>query len=126
MNIKVLRNIHLYLGCVFAPLLLFFVVSGCWQTFELHHGQKSAQGYQPPAIVKSLSDVHTEQRWEEEWPSSKMFRILVLAMSVGVLITTILGIVMAFKFTKPWVVWACLAVGTLAPAGMIWLVSFTK
>ena len=30
---KRLRAIHLYLSCVFAPLLLFFAISGIWQTW---------------------------------------------------------------------------------------------
>jgi hypothetical protein len=62
MNIKVMRNIHLYLGVFFAPLLLFFLISGSWQTFNFSDEHKDT-GYKPPAIIKSLSAVHTDQRW---------------------------------------------------------------
>ena len=62
MNIKVMRNIHLYLGVFFAPLLMFFLISGSWQTFDLHEASKDGS-YKPPAIIKSLSQVHKNQRW---------------------------------------------------------------
>ena len=124
MNIKSLRMIHLYLGCFFAPILIFFVLSGAWQTFNLHHSRKD--GYTAPAVLKSLSDVHKNQRFTTgkgrsgSEPSSA-FRYFVLAMSAGLLTTTILGIVMAFKFTKPWLVWLCLAAGFLTPVVLLWM-----
>jgi len=31
-----LRQIHLYLGCFFAPMILFFALSGVWQEFGLN------------------------------------------------------------------------------------------
>src|ERR1043166_1068136 len=31
-----LRTIHLYLGCTFAPMVLFFAISGFWQVLGLH------------------------------------------------------------------------------------------
>lgn len=123
MNIKVMRNIHLYLGVFFAPLLMFFLISGSWQTFNLHEASKSGD-YKPPAIIKSLSQVHKDQRWVDgkKVPKSSMpFRWLVLLMSVGLLATTILGIVMAFKYTKGWIVWFCLIMGFLIPCVLLWL-----
>src|SRR6478672_8450976 len=44
-----LRSLHLYLGCLFAPLLLFFALSGIWQTL----------GWNTPLLQK-LSSLHTE------------------------------------------------------------------
>ena len=43
------------------------------------------------------------------------FRCLVLLMSVGVLATTLLGILMAFKYTRAWIVWGCLWMGIVLP-----------
>jgi len=123
MNIKVMRNIHLYLGVFFAPLLMFFLISGSWQTFNLHEANKSGS-YVPPAIIKSLSQVHKDQRWvdgKKVPKSSKPFQWLVILMAVGLLATTILGIMMAFKYTKPWIVWACLLMGFLIPSFLIWM-----
>jgi len=123
MNIKAMRNIHLYLGVFFAPLLMFFLVSGCWQTFDLHHASETGN-YKPPAIIKSLSQVHQDQRWADaksKPPSSVPFRYLIVLMTVGLLVTTILGIMMAFKYTRPWIVWTCLVLGFAVPALMIWI-----
>ncbi len=45
---KNLRSLHLYLGCIFAPLLLFFAASGIWQTL----------GIRLP-LLQRLSTIHT-------------------------------------------------------------------
>ncbi|MDE1920151.1 MAG: hypothetical protein KGJ09_03690 [Candidatus Omnitrophica bacterium] len=123
MNIKQMRNIHLYLGVFFAPLLVFYLISGAWQTFGLHVPSRDGT-YKPPAIIKSLSQVHKNQRWVDSRKvpkSSVPFRYLVLLMVVGLLTTTVLGIMMAFKYTKPWVVWVCLVLGTAIPIILLWL-----
>jgi len=123
MNIKAMRNIHLYLGVFFAPLLMFFLISGSWQAFNLHEASKDGS-YKPPAIIKSLSQVHKNQRWVDGKMVPKPsvpFQFLILLMSVGLLVTTILGIVMAFKYTKPWIVWSCLFFGFIIPVILLWL-----
>ena len=47
---------------LFCPVAFFFLISGSWQTFDLHEASKSGD-YKPPAIIKSLSQVHKNQRW---------------------------------------------------------------
>jgi hypothetical protein len=123
MNIKAMRNVHLYLGCFFAPLLMLFLVTGCWQTFDLHHASKDGS-YDPPGIVKSLSQVHMGQRWADSKlrpQPSVIFRYLIVLMALGLLVTTVLGIMMAFKYTRPWMVWACLATGVFIPFFLLWM-----
>ena len=123
MNIKIMRSIHLYLGVFFAPLLAFFLISGCWQTFDLHEASKSGD-YAPPAIIKSLSQVHKNQRWVDSKmvpPPSISFQYLVVLMSTGILITTILGIIMAFKYARGWIVWGLLLMGILIPCFLLWI-----
>ncbi len=123
MNIKVMRNIHLYLGVFFAPLLVFFLISGCLQVFGFHEASKDGR-YKPPAIIKSLSQVHKDQRWVDSKmapESSVPFQDLVVLMSLGLLVTTMLGILMAFKYTRPWIVWSCLFLGTAVPCFLLWL-----
>jgi hypothetical protein len=121
MNIKAMRNAHLYLGVFFAPLLLFFTFSGSLQTFNLHETPKSGN-YQPPQIIKTLSYVHKDQRLSSEGHKHSIsFRYFVLLMSIGVIVTTILGIVMAFKYTRPWIVWACLFGGLFIPCLLLWI-----
>jgi len=118
-----MRNVHLYLGVFFTPLLVFFLISGAWQTFGLHEASESGN-YAPPAIIKSLSQVHKNQRWVDSHKkpdSSVPFRYLVLLMTIGLLVTTVLGIVMAFKYTRPWIVWACLSTGIAVPCLLLYL-----
>ena len=123
MNIKVMRNIHLYLGVFFAPLLLFFLISGSWQTFDLHTASKDGS-YVPPAIIKTLSQVHKDQRWVDSkavpQPSTPL-RCLIVLMALGVLATTILGIIMAFKYTRGWIVWSLLFLGFIIPVLFLWI-----
>ena len=123
MNIKAMRNIHLYLGVFFSPLLIFFLLSGVLQTFNLHEASKDGS-YKPPAIIKSFSAVHKDQRWVDhnKVPKSSVpFKWLIVLMSVGLLATTILGIVMAFKYTRPWIVWVSLFMGLVVPCFLIWI-----
>ena len=124
MNIKRMRSVHLYLGVFFAPLLIFFILSGCWQTFDLHQANKSNGSYRPPGIIKSLSQVHMNQRWISSATRSHHsipFRYLILLMCIGLLVSIGLGIVMPFKYTRPWIVCLCLSMGVLTPYFLIWL-----
>src|ERR1035441_3785524 len=85
-----LRSIHLYLGCIFAPLLLFFAISGVWQTL----------GFQSEFLHK-LSSIHTEQAWKDGSElGSFPLRVFVIVMAVSFMVTTILGVIMAFKFGR--------------------------
>jgi len=123
MNIKVMRNVHLYLGVFFAPLLMFFLVTGCLQTFNLHERSKTGD-YVPPAIIKSLAQVHKDQRWVDSKKvpkSSTPFRVLILLMSLGLVVTTILGILLSFKYTKTWIVWLCLTLGFIIPVIFLYI-----
>src|SRR5471030_2060050 len=124
MNIKAMRNVHLYLGCFFAPLLFLFLATGCWQTFGLNRASKEVGGYKPPGVIKSLSQVHMDQRWTDNNlrpQPSVIFRYLIILMSLGLLVTTVLGIMMAFKYTRPLNVWACLFLGILIPFLLLWM-----
>lgn len=117
MNIKIARSVHLYLGCFFAPLLTIFIITGLVQTFNLHEARKN--GYKPPAAIEALSQIHMNQRLatnEFRPESSTFFRYLVVAMSIGLLLNMYLGIVMAFKFADPKMVWFLIIVGVLVPA----------
>ncbi len=116
-----MRRLHLYLGCFFAPLLLFFVASGAWQTFMLHRSTKDGT-YRAPAPLSRLSSVHMEQRYphgESVVKHSTLFRWLVLAMSLGLAVSVVLGIAMALKLTRPLWVWATLGAGTVLPAAVL-------
>ena len=117
--IRTLRKVHLYLSCAVAPLLLFFIVSGSWQTFMLHRSTKDGT-YRPPAIVAQLSAVHTHQSLPSAGEASAKktpFRIIVVLMSVGLVLTISIGVIMAFRVSprkRP--VWLTLAAGAVVPA----------
>jgi hypothetical protein len=102
-----LRSLHLYLGCIFAPLLLFFALSGLWQTF----------GTESPFLQK-LSSIHTGRHWKDgsELTSFPM-KVTVIFMTLSFIATTLLGIVMALKFGRSRkAALFCLAAGFLVPA----------
>ncbi len=111
---KFLRKLHLCLGCFFTPILVFYAVTGALQLFELHE-QKKNSSYAPPALLKWLSEVHIHQRWQAA-AASVPFRWFALAAAAGFLLTSLLGILMAFKFSKSKVVvWLSLIAGALVP-----------
>jgi hypothetical protein len=119
-----IRQLHLYLGCVFAPLLVFFAVSGAWQTFDLHRSRKDGSYSAPPILVR-LSHVHQDQSLPPGGSlphHSTPFRWFVFLMALGFVATAILGVVMAFKFTRErWVVWLCLGVGLILPVLLLYI-----
>ncbi len=113
---KKLREIHLYLGCIFAPVLIFFAVSGAWQLFGLHRGRKD-NSYTPAKAIVVLSDVHRFQHLLPANPEAATpLRYFMLAAAVGLVFTTILGIVMAFRFGRSRsTVSTCLVAGVAIP-----------
>jgi hypothetical protein len=94
---QLLRRLHLYLGCLFAPALIFFAVTGSWQLYRAHDSKKD-HSYTAPAVLRTLSAVHMNahlpgkrasdytplrvfmvsaaagwlrpRSWESSWPSS--------------------------------------------------------
>ncbi len=122
--IRTLRKVHLYSSCAVAPLLLFFIISGSWQTFMLHRGTKD-NSYTPPAIVAQLSAVHTHQSLpaaEGASTTKTPFRIIVVLMCVGLVLTISIGVIMAFRVSpRKRRVWLTLAVGAVVPALVVLL-----
>jgi hypothetical protein len=121
---RLLRRIHLYLGCLFAPLLIFFVGTGWYQTVN-HDRLKSPS--EAETWVQKLRVVHTDQIYpgdrELSRPSSpRLFQWLVGAMSVALLGTTVLGVVLALRVVRPLggVVFVLVA-GIVLPILLLWL-----
>jgi hypothetical protein len=50
-----LRSVHLYLGCLFAPMLLFFAISGIWQTYILGKTAKEDKKTKHPRLDKDIA-----------------------------------------------------------------------
>lgn len=104
---KRLRNLHLYLGCVFAPLVLLFAVTGATQVFGIRLGL--------------LSEAHTKGY------GSLPFMILSSVMGLSVAATSAVGVALAFRLGNDRKkVWACLAFGTLVPAALLIIAHFKR
>lgn len=110
---KKLRSLHLYLGCVFAPMLLFFAVSGLWQTWST--------SYSRSALLGELSTIHKGGGLKSGMSlSSPVLRWFILLMALGFIVTTLLGIIMALtQGMNPKAAVYCLAFGVLFPAAVI-------
>ncbi len=106
---KKLRALHLYLGCIFAPMLIFFSVSGIWQTLRLRS----------PTLTW-LSTVHTESALKNGSQLGSLgLRIFVITMAACFVASTVLGVVMALKHGGRKAARGCLYFGTLLPLAMI-------
>lgn len=139
------QQLHLWLGTLFAPMIVFFSLTGALQTFNLHEKPGT------PSWVARLAQVHKNQnlvvrerrpepppgagqvpeqarsRPEEEGgrasgPSPLPLKIFVALMSLGLIVTTLLGVWMAFKYSKnKSVVWGLLVAGTLLPLALLFV-----
>src|SRR6478609_8964071 len=103
---RFLRRLHTYLGCFFAPLLLFFVGTGWYQTVRMNRHK----GFGELGDWKSrLTSVHVDQIYPTAAASGyspKLFKGLVVVMAAGLIQTLILGVIMAIRFTRPkWTIW---------------------
>ena len=114
MKMKIwIRKIHLYLGCVFAPLLLVFLLSGMLQVFAFHRIPKTGD-FVPPRAITTLASYHTVATAPPG--TLGLYKWFIALMAIGLLITTILGIIMAFQVTRRRrTVIACLATGIVIP-----------
>jgi hypothetical protein len=119
--VKFLRRVHLYLGCFFAPLLLFYVITGWHQMF--HDRQKNVG--ESSAWWDRLSDIHVDQIYVSDSAlsfSPKLFQGLVVLMAIALIVTVVLGIVLALKtLRRRWLVWFSLVLGVIFPILLLWL-----
>jgi hypothetical protein len=120
--IRLLRTLHLYLGCLFAPMLIFFAVTGSWQLFNWHESKKD-HSYTAPAVLAALSFIHKDAHipgTPGRQPTA--LRYFMLAAAAGLVATTGIGVVMAYQFSqRPGVATACLLVGVVFPAVLLWI-----
>ena len=116
---KQIRQLHLYLGTLFAPMIIFFAFSGALQTFQWHEKGKSAT-YRPPAWIVTLAQIHKNERMAQADGKSVALRWFIMVMSVGLIITTLLGIYMAFKFNRDRrIIWGLMGLGFIIPVAAL-------
>ncbi len=120
-NPRTLRRVHLYLGALFAPVLLTFAASGAWQVYRWNDAKKDGS-YRPPAVIRVFSEIHRDQTIAKGSPARGGIKAFMFAASLALIATTILGIVMAYRFTaRPLTVTLCLLAGILVPAALLLL-----
>jgi hypothetical protein len=95
-----LRQLHLYLSCLFAPALIFFAVTGAWQLYRLHDTAKD-HSYVAPQSIEALSAMHMNSHLPGKRASEYTpLRTFSLLAAVGLVLTTVLGVIMAFRVSR--------------------------
>ena len=147
-NIRVMRRLrqfHLYLGIFFAPAILFFAFSGALQTFDFHETER---GIAPPRWIAVIAAVHKKQNFPKPKPpklaqrqigeavkpvtpvtpsigprhSPFPLKVFVGFMSVGLMLSALLGIVIALnnKTIRRGSIFM-LVIGTVVPVALLLL-----
>jgi hypothetical protein len=114
---SLLRRLHLYLGCFFAPMLIFFSVSGIWQVYGI-------QWAEPNRLLRLLSTIHMGHNLRSKDPhgftlTSPYLEFFVVLMAASLVISILLGVIMAFKFGRGTMALASLAAGVFVPLVLI-------
>jgi hypothetical protein len=139
------RQVHSYIGAFVAPSVLFFAFTGSLQLFSLHEAHGA---YTPPAVVEALSRVHKDQVLREQpkpgpndaqeghgrnrraappksapappaWPVMAL-KWLFLCVAIGLATSTLLGLWMAFTFSRrKTLVLALFAAGVVLPVLLV-------
>jgi hypothetical protein len=118
-----IRRTHTFLSLFFTPLLLLFLVTGCWQMLvpEEYRDEKTSVR----EFLDKLSTVHKDGYFPQAGhadPSTLGFRILVGAMGVCLLVTILLGLWLAWKQSgKKAGALTALALGVAVPVAILWL-----
>ena len=117
---RTLRSLHLFLGSLFAPVLLVLSISGAWQVFRWNDAKKDGS-YTPAPIVQLFSDIHKDQVLPgARHGQGEAMQWFTLTASMGLTLTTVLGIVMAYRITRqPVLVTTLLLTGILVPTFLL-------
>jgi formate/nitrite transporter FocA (FNT family) len=104
---RFLRTLHLYPGCLFAPMLI----------------SKKDRSYTAPPALAALSFVHKDAHipgTPRGQPTP--LRYFMLAAAAGLVATAVIGVVMAYRFSqRPMVAMVSLLSGIALPAALLWI-----
>lgn len=108
------RQFHFYLGMFFAPLIMLFALSGALQTFRLQ--EEKGWGGTPPAWIDTIATIHKDSKLPQAkpvtveakgppkaakprppGPNRLPMQIFVVAMSVALMLSALLGVVIALN-----------------------------
>jgi hypothetical protein len=121
--VRAVRRIHLYLSVFFAPLLIFYIGTGWYQTIR---GERNKLLGEQDTLATKLVSIHVDQIYPKpnvlgEY-STGLYKGFVIAMSICLLSTIALGIYLAFRSVRrSWPVIISLALGFLLPVVFLWL-----
>ena len=120
---RYVRRFHLYLSVFFAPLLIFYIGTGWYQTVRTQRNKLLGE---QDTFVSRLTSVHKDQIYPKPEAigeySTKLYKVMVVAMSICLLVTIGLGIYLAIRSSrKVWTVWVSLALGLALPILFLWL-----
>jgi len=144
-TLMTLRRYHLYLGVFFAPALILFSISGALQTFRLP--EEKGWGGTPPTWMVWVAAVHKDQSpprdaapepphvkdtakppkpkdagGESNRPNPLPLKIFVVLMAIGLLLSTITGLVVALSNPRTRRTHlAILVAGAVIPCVLLWL-----
>ena len=112
-----IRRAHLYLGCFFAPLLVFFSISGIWQVYGIQWADQNK-------FLRLLSTIHMGHNLRNKDPhaftlTSPYLEFFVALMAASLVLNIVLGVIMAFRFGRGSLALASLAAGVLVPLLLI-------
>jgi hypothetical protein len=121
--VRFVRKLHSYLSVFFAPLLIFFVATGWYQTVIMDRNKGLAE---QQTLVSKLTSIHVDQVYPKEQAtgeySTTLFKGLVVVMSICLLATIGLGLYLALRTSgRGWTVWMSLGLGVLFPVLFLWL-----
>ena len=124
--LKAIRLTHLYSGVFLAPAILFFSITGGLQMFSLHETTRGSS-YVPPKILVHLAQLHkkgtltvaprrlappappvpaTSAKPESPKPSGPEgrsplpFKIFAALTALGLVVSTLSGMVMSWKYSR--------------------------
>jgi hypothetical protein len=120
---QALRRYHLILSSLFSPLLLYFSLSGAWQTFRLNDIPRGASPTPLQRFFHEVSKPHKNGILPGQDPKlvhGVGFNVFVVAMALGIAATTVLGIAIALQMMRMRrLVLVLLLIGTLLPIGLL-------
>ena len=97
---RLFRRLHTFLSVFFSPLLMLFVITGWWQTVTVNRNKGLGFG---SSWIEKLSTIHVDNYFPlvgAHTYSTDVFKVLVVIMCIGFMFTTLLGLLMAFRFAK--------------------------
>lgn len=138
--LKAIRVTHRYLGLFFAPAILFFAFSGALQVLGWHETSRGS-AYVPARWIVEMAQLHKKQTLALPAPKAQkpakdsgdtrsttvkkspkvsgerlVMQCFVVAMSIALMMTTLLGIVMALLYgRKRWIACVVVSCGIFFP-----------